>query len=737
VTSEYKYRAFISYSHKDEKWAAWLHKALETFKVPKYLVGETTTMGTIPERMGKVFRDREELSSSHSLGTDLTQALEDSACQIVICSPNAANSHWTNEEILTYKRLGRENRIFCLIVDGEPGTDSECFPPAVRFQMGADGVLSDKPAEPIAADARPQGDGKLNAKLKLISGILGVGFDALKQREHQRRQRRMVIITAAAVAGMVVASGLATMAVLARNEADVQRRQAEIEAETARQTTDFMVSLFSVSDPSEARGNTITAREILDQGADRVEQELTTQPAIQATLMDTMGSVYKSLGLYPEASNLLNKALVKRRELLGDENTDVALTKAHLAEVLTQQAIYDEAEPMYREALDTQRRLLGDDAGEVADTLVGFAELLTDAGRFEEAEVLLSESLEIRRSILGQEHLDIAKGMEDLGMNLFDQGNYDAAKEMLRDSNAMRRRLLDGSPHPQLADGLNNLALVLWVEGDFREAEVLYREALAMNQVLLDEYHPIIAVNMNNLAVLLHDAGDFAAAEPMYRDVISARRQTLGDEHPEVASAMSNLAFLLYDKKDLEQAITMQREAIAIYRNLFPEGHPDLAGSLGLLGHWLTTAANYNEAEPLLHESVAMRKEIFGDEHTEVAMGMTALAQLYLETGRIEEAENESRTARQILTTMLSEDHWRTYWAGSIEGSSLARLQKFEAAEKLLLDSHAALKQGPGSGSRAVFIELTAGYLADLYRGWGKPELAEKYVAMLASDESR
>jgi len=77
VSSEFKYRAFISYSHKDEKWAAWLHKALETFKVPKYLVGETTSMGIIPSRTGKVFRDREELSSSHSLGTELTLALED------------------------------------------------------------------------------------------------------------------------------------------------------------------------------------------------------------------------------------------------------------------------------------------------------------------------------------------------------------------------------------------------------------------------------------------------------------------------------------------------------------------------------------------------------------------------------------------------------------------------------------------------------------------------------------
>ncbi len=210
MSADYKYSAFISYSHKDEKWASWLHKALETFKVPKYLVGETTPMGTVPERMAKVFRDREELSSSHSLGTELTQALEDSACQIVICSPNAAKSHWTNEEILTYKRLGRENRIFCLIVDGEPGTEhAECFPPAVRFKMGADGVLSDEPVEPIAADARPHADGKINSKLKLLSGMLGVGFDALKQRELHRLIKRKDIITMESITGMFVASAFA------------------------------------------------------------------------------------------------------------------------------------------------------------------------------------------------------------------------------------------------------------------------------------------------------------------------------------------------------------------------------------------------------------------------------------------------------------------------------------------------------------------------------------------------
>ena len=190
MADEYKYKAFISYSHEDEKWAAWLHKALETYRVPKHLVGQRTRLGTVPERIAPIFRDRDELATATSLGDVLTQALRDSACQIVICSPSAARSRWTNEEILTYKRLGRSDRIFSLIVDGEPGASAdpetaaqECFPPALRHEIGADGELTDEPVEPIAADARKGKDNKQNAKLKLIAGLLGIGFDALKQRE--------------------------------------------------------------------------------------------------------------------------------------------------------------------------------------------------------------------------------------------------------------------------------------------------------------------------------------------------------------------------------------------------------------------------------------------------------------------------------------------------------------------------------------------------------------------------
>src|SRR6202034_225629 len=115
-----KYRAFISYSHRDSEWADWLHKGIETYRPPRVLIGTSTVRGVVPKRLTPVFRDREELASATDLGTVISGALEQSACQIVICSPPAAKSRWVNEEILAFKRLGREDRIFCLIIAGEP-----------------------------------------------------------------------------------------------------------------------------------------------------------------------------------------------------------------------------------------------------------------------------------------------------------------------------------------------------------------------------------------------------------------------------------------------------------------------------------------------------------------------------------------------------------------------------------------------------------------------------------------
>ncbi|MDP9004386.1 MAG: TIR domain-containing protein [Verrucomicrobiota bacterium] len=203
----FKYWAFISYSHADRKWGDWLHHALETYRPPRGLIGKPGRDGAVRRKNPPIFRDREELPSSASLSDNINNALRESRYLIVICSPHAAVSRWVNEEIVYFKSLGREDRVLCLIVEGEPNaTDKpksgklECFPPGVRFRVDANGELTGQPTEPIAADARKEGDGKRNAKLKLVAGLLGVNYNDLKQREKWRVLRRNVALTLLAVA---------------------------------------------------------------------------------------------------------------------------------------------------------------------------------------------------------------------------------------------------------------------------------------------------------------------------------------------------------------------------------------------------------------------------------------------------------------------------------------------------------------------------------------------------------
>ena len=201
--SAFKYKAFISYSHHDENWGRWLHRSIEGYKVPKGLIGRETIYGAVPKRLFPVFRDREELPTASDLSEMIRDGLVNSSHLIVICSPNSAKSKWVNEEIITFKKLGKQNRIVCLIVSGEPYGEEkselgleECFPPAVKFVADEKGDLTETPAEPIAADARPGKDGKNNSLMKVLSGLLGVGFDEIKQRDLARKNRRAAIMGA-------------------------------------------------------------------------------------------------------------------------------------------------------------------------------------------------------------------------------------------------------------------------------------------------------------------------------------------------------------------------------------------------------------------------------------------------------------------------------------------------------------------------------------------------------------
>jgi len=327
--SEYRYKAFLSYSHQDESLAAWLHHALETYRVPRRLVGSQGQFGSVPGKLTPVFRDREELSSATDLSEKITNALEESESLVVICSPASAQSHWVNEEIRQFRDLGREDRIFCFIVDGDPQSvvpGTACFPPALLEHE--DGLKH----EPLAADVRKWADGKNLAKLKLVAGILGIRLDELRQRELQRKRKFQ------ALAGFAIATVIA-LAVFAFQKS-LSEQQAREARQKDRENAELMLSQF------------IKATEGLEQTAD-----LQTRKAFN----DVASSFLQNLNpndLTIESKRSLGKILQKQGEIsYGEGHSQLAFnffdeSKAVLQSIYQekpqdQQAIFDLSQVEY------------------------------------------------------------------------------------------------------------------------------------------------------------------------------------------------------------------------------------------------------------------------------------------------------------------------------------------------------------------------------------------------------
>lgn len=256
-----KYKAFISYSHRDRDWGNRLHRALERYRIPKHLALGAGRDGPLPTKLFPIFRDREELPSSANLNTQIATALEQSAYLIVICSPNSAKSRWVNEEIVRFKRLGRDDRILAFIVAGEPnatdkpglGAADECFPPALRYALDEAGQPAGEPLEPIAADARPVGDGEVNAILKLIAGLLGVGFDDLRRRELEAQRARSRVRAAIAAGFGIVVTGALAAGWIAWQRAEIaEERRVKAQLEQS-------LKLAAVARGQHAAGNPVRA----------------------------------------------------------------------------------------------------------------------------------------------------------------------------------------------------------------------------------------------------------------------------------------------------------------------------------------------------------------------------------------------------------------------------------------------------------------------------------------------
>lgn len=209
-----RYHAFISYSHRDAAFGRRLHRRLESYRLPRRLVGRPGRLGPAPARLSPIFRDREELSAAGDLTAEVRAALAASATLVVVCSPSAAASPWVGREIETFRALHPDRPVLAAVVSGEP---ADCFPQALR--IGG--------REPLAADFRKLGDGPRLGLLKLAAGIAGVGLDELVQRDAQRQVASVTAITAGALVLTLVMAAMTAVALDARAEAERQRAEAE------------------------------------------------------------------------------------------------------------------------------------------------------------------------------------------------------------------------------------------------------------------------------------------------------------------------------------------------------------------------------------------------------------------------------------------------------------------------------------------------------------------------------
>ena len=421
---------------------------------------------------------------------------------------------------------------------------------------------------------------------------------AYRTRKYIRRHRL----------GVAVATGLLAIlpafAVVQRVQLQrtrLERDRANRERDRATRITGFMTGMFQVSDPSEQRGNSVTAREILDKASKDIETGLAKDPETQAQMMHVMGDVYEKLGLYPRAQALQQQSMEIRQRVLGPEHPDTLTSMNDLALDLDDSGHYAEAEKLEREALDISRRVLGPEHPDTLMLMSNLGNTLWQEGHYPEAEKLNRETLGIQRRVLGPEHPGTLRSMNNLATDLDDSDPE--AEKLFRETLDIKRRVL-GPEHPDTLLAMSNLAYVLGDKGRYAEAEKLHRETVDLRRRVLGPEHPETLKSMTNLAIVLSREGRDAEAEKLEREELDISRRVLGPKHKGTLTSMDNLAIVLSREGRNAEAEKLEREALDISRRVLGAEHPQTAASIYNLGVIAANKGNRTEALSLLHQAL-------------------------------------------------------------------------------------------------------------------------------------
>jgi serine/threonine-protein kinase len=470
------------------------------------------------------------------------------------------------------------------------------------------------------------------------------------QGKPRRRLRRAIV---GGVALAFVLAGVKYTVDLGR-----QRRQALQARDEAANVVKFLVNLFSVSDPGEARGNTITAREVLDKGAREIGQGLEEQPLTKARMMDTIGTVFRKLGLYPQAEPLVAGALDIREKILGPADLQVAESLLSLASLRQRQGKFQEAKALFERGLDIRTKALPPGDPLIAEAQLGLGEIHFELSELTDAEALYKKSLEIREKALGPDHPDVAGSLLDLGWLYYNDSQFEKAEGIYKRSLAILEKSL-GPDHPDVADNLGSLgALCLWV-GRYKESGDYYQRALAIKEKVYGPDHPRVADSYDSLGLLHQYQGQWAEARADGEKALTIRRKALGEDHPDLARCYSSLGTLDHRQGHIEEAERSYRRAVAIIEKTYGTDSPELMSLLGNIADICLIQGRTAEAEALCRRALANTEKAFGAGHVRVAHPLYSLGAVLVAVGRVEEARTSFARSLAIVEKEIGPESFR------------------------------------------------------------------------------
>lgn len=600
----FKYRAFLSYSHRDRAWAEWLHRAIEGYRVAKDLVGRMTPVGPVPATLRPIFRDREDFSAGSSLTAGITWALENAQFLIVICSPNAAKSEYVNEEIRHFKALGRGDRIIPVIVGGDP--DGECIPPALRFKVGADGAITDEREEPIAADARAEGDGRSLARSKVVAGLLGLGLDEIIKRADRERRRRTRFW--AALAGLFLA-----LAIVATGSTVYALQQLKTNEEFLDATLDRFTSLVnravnagqSYSLPVRVTlGFLEEAEGILDVMA-RYGRPTPRLRRRQIAMLIAFADSYRALGRLADAE----RRIVEAERLATEQANDIT------------------ADPVWRWEIARARQRRGDverAKGDLAAALREYRSVQEIVGNLVKAN---PDNPQYQR--------DLSLALERIGEVQVAQGQFAEAFASFKTVLALRQQLLEAVPGD--AGRQQDLAVAHERVGEMQRAHGMLPEALASYRASLAFVEAAARAEPDNVNLQRHLAiahtyiGTILYAQEQYAEALKSYQTAFAIEEPMVRGDPHN--------QDWQRGLSVLHERI---------------------GDVLMAQQNPSEALPQYQTSLAIREVIAKADPDNVswqgdlALAFERVGVAFAGLKRTDEAEAAYQRALSISTSLLA-----------------------------------------------------------------------------------